>query len=97
MEGLFTFSSEQLKEIIKRPSSTDYPPNIRKRIISTNFTKKQSLLSEASTHEDILPLSKERKLSSIKKVTFLMDSPSFGEETTRHQIPKHLLKTKSLA
>ena len=49
MEGLYTFSSQQLQDIIKRPSSTDYPPNIRKRIITSTFSKKQSLLSQAST------------------------------------------------
>jgi hypothetical protein len=75
MEGLYTFNSQQLQHLIKRPSSTDNPPNIRKRIITTMFYKKPSLLSQASTREHVLTLSKERKLSKNKKVTFLLDSP----------------------
>lgn len=77
MEGLYTFNSQQLQELIKRPSSTDNPPNIRKRIITSNFSKKQSLLSQASTREDLLTHSREKQPNSNKKVTFLMDSPLF--------------------
>lgn len=76
MEGLYTFNSQQLQDLIKRPSSTDTPPNIiRKRIITSPFSKKQSLLSQASTREEMLTVSKERKITVSKKVTFLLDSP----------------------
>lgn len=76
MEGLYTFNSQQLHDLIKRPSSTDTPPNIiRRRIITSPFSKKQSLLSQASTREEMLTVSKERKIRVSKKVTFLLDSP----------------------
>jgi hypothetical protein len=97
MEGLYTFNSQQLQEITKRPSSTDNPPNIRKRIITSTFSKKQSLLSQASTREDMLTLSNERKVSTNKKVTFLLDSPLLYEVERKTQIASHLLKTRSLA
>jgi hypothetical protein len=96
MEGLYTFSSQQLQDIIKRPSSTDNPPNIRKRIITSTFSKKQSLLSQASTREDLFTLSNERKTSTNKKVAFLMDHQPLLEYDMKTLPVSHLLKTRSL-
>lgn len=96
MEGLYTFSSQQLQDIIKRPSSTDNPPNIRKRIITSTFSKKPSLLSQASTHEDVVTLSNERKTSTNKKVEFLMEHRLLGEDDMKTLPVSHLLKTRSL-
>jgi hypothetical protein len=55
MDELYTFNSQQFQAISKRPSSTDNPPNIRKKIITSKFYKKQSFLSRASTQDENKP------------------------------------------
>ncbi len=68
MEELYTFSSQQFQAIDRRPSSTDNPPSIRKRIITSKFGKKSSIESQASTKEDAT--CNENKPSPLRKVTF---------------------------
>ena len=48
MNELFTFNTQQLEASMRRPSSTDNPPNIRKRIITSIISKRLLQMSDPS-------------------------------------------------
>lgn len=76
MEEAFTFNSYQLENIIKRPSSTDHQPHIRKRIIHSKISKKQYLYLNPNIADDVQPSTNDVIATPKKKVRFNFENNS---------------------
>lgn len=84
MNELYTFNSQQFQAAENRPASTDNPPNLRKRIISTKFSPKPSESSRASTREEVYS-SNDNKLRRSKRVKFLEDNQFSRDEAANQE------------
>ena len=74
MNELFTFNTHQFQALVRKPSSTDNPPNIRKRIIKSIISKRLSQLLDPSLHHgDDSLISNNIRHTPAKKVTFYLE------------------------
>lgn len=84
MNELYTFNSQQFQAVENRPVSTDNPPNLRKRLISTKLSPKPSELSRASTREEVHS-SNDNRFRIAKRVKFIANHQFSRDEAANQE------------